>query len=377
MSASDALTMAVMRALSASLTCMVLPSRALTVEHRAVDFSIVPRTRTRRRCARQRRKSSALRKAALVVVFISCSPRDYRFSARRRNRRRDIRRFQRAVGSFFAPAMKIFSAGLRSAARLLASRDFGARRHDDGLLAVLVFHDQLLTVDAGDLRCRRWHSSSCCRARSPKAGKPSPTPRKASGKMMIDDGLLAAVRLRHGGDGNVRVRLDVGERRLHDLVATGALSASFTFIVGAVARLHRSASGRRRFRWWRARAPSAGAWAAANEAASRTRKGARAHHPSCHHRHNISSQHVRSRRGGRRGGWVLKPRDRLRYSGALAGGSQDRPRPGPAVPRLLAGFLPNHSCKTAHRLMQQHAEPVGGAQASAFAASISGVTSGT
>src|SRR5580692_10153818 len=46
MSASDALTMAVMRALSASLTCMVLPSLALTVSIEPSTFSIVPRMRT-------------------------------------------------------------------------------------------------------------------------------------------------------------------------------------------------------------------------------------------------------------------------------------------------------------------------------------------
>src|SRR5580692_6194968 len=45
-SASVALTIAVTRALSASLICMVLPSLALTVSIEPSTFSIVPRMRT-------------------------------------------------------------------------------------------------------------------------------------------------------------------------------------------------------------------------------------------------------------------------------------------------------------------------------------------
>src|SRR6202051_1502896 len=66
------------------------------------------------------------------------------------------------------------------------------------------------------------------------------------------------------------------------------------------------------------------------------------------------------------GGWTLKPRSRLRYSCGLGGG---RPEgglgQGPEF-RGHFGFSAEPQLKTAHRLMQQHAEPVGGAQAFGF-----------
>src|SRR6202035_5702465 len=68
----------------------------------------------------------------------------------------------------------------------------------------------------------------------------------------------------------------------------------------------------------------------------------------------------------RLGGWYLKPRSRLRYSCGLGGG---RPEiglgQGPQF-RGHFGLSAEPQLKTAHRLMQQHAEPVGSAQAFGF-----------
>src|SRR5580693_5752773 len=66
------------------------------------------------------------------------------------------------------------------------------------------------------------------------------------------------------------------------------------------------------------------------------------------------------------GGWYLKPRSRLRYSGRLGGGSL-KIGPGQGAEfRGDFGLSAEPQLKTAHRLMQQHAEPVGGAQAFGF-----------
>src|SRR5579864_4094093 len=66
--------------------------------------------------------------------------------------------------------------------------------------------------------------------------------------------------------------------------------------------------------------------------------------------------------GGRRGGWVLKHRSRLRYSSRRGGG---RPEVGfGQSPQFRGhfGLFAEPQLKAAHRLMQQHAEAVGGAQ---------------
>src|SRR5580704_1683972 len=66
------------------------------------------------------------------------------------------------------------------------------------------------------------------------------------------------------------------------------------------------------------------------------------------------------------GGWHLKPRSRLRYSCRLGGGRPEIGFGQGAEFRGHFGLSAKPQLKTAHRLMQQHAEPVGGAQAFGF-----------
>src|ERR1700682_6417 len=66
------------------------------------------------------------------------------------------------------------------------------------------------------------------------------------------------------------------------------------------------------------------------------------------------------------GGWTLKPRSWLRYSGRLGGGRPEISLGQGAEFRGHFGRFAKPQRKAAHRLMQQHAETVGGAQAFGF-----------
>src|ERR1700676_4545045 len=192
---------------------------------------------------------------------------------------------------------------------------------------------------------------------------PSPTPRIASGKIRIATAFWLPSGCGMAGTAMYEFSLISG-REAFTTSLTGALSASLIFI-SAPSRDFAVSIGTLTFSRVARTRTVCGAWAAAKEAA---KSRATALAP------NVliivivilpkGCQFTPQAKG--LGGWVLKPRSGLRYSCALAGGSlKIGLGPGPQF-RSHVGFSAEPQLKTAHRLMQQHAEPVGGAQAFGF-----------
>src|SRR5580704_8750842 len=146
---------------------------------------------------------------------------------------------------------------------------------------------------------------------------------------------------------------------------TGALSASLIFI-SAPSRAFAVSIGTLTFSRVARTRTVCGAWAAAKEAAN-SRAMALAPNPRVIMVIVIlpkGCQFTPQAEG--LGGWTLKPRRRLRYSCALGGGRPEIGLGQGAEFRGHFGFFAEPQLKTAYRLMQQHAEPVGGAQAFGF-----------
>src|SRR5580658_2276236 len=192
--------------------------------------------------------------------------------------------------------------------------------------------------------------------------KPSATPRIASGKIRI----ATAFWLPSGCGMAVTAIYElslISASEAFTTSFTGALSASLIFI-SAPSRAFAVSIGTLTFSRVARTRTICGAWAAAKEA---VKSRATALAPSVLRVIIVivilpkGCQFTPQAKG--LGGWDLKPRSRLRYSGRLGGG---RPEiglgEGPQF-RGHFGFFAEPQLKTAHRLMQQHAEPVGGAQA--------------
>src|SRR5580704_13303342 len=145
---------------------------------------------------------------------------------------------------------------------------------------------------------------------------------------------------------------------------TGALSASLIFI-SAPSRAFAVSIGTLTFSRVARTRTICGAWAAAKEVA-KSRATALAPNVLIIVIVILPKGCQFTPQAQRLGGWYLKPRSRLRYSCGLGGG---RPEiglgQGPQF-RGHFGLSAEPQLKTAHRLVQQHAEPVGGAQASGF-----------
>src|SRR5580700_8175500 len=193
--------------------------------------------------------------------------------------------------------------------------------------------------------------------------KPSAKPRIASGKVRI----ATAFWLPSGCGMAVTAIYElalISESEAFTTSFTGALSASLIFISAPSRDFAVSIGTLTSSRVARTRT-ICGAWAAAKQAA---KSRATALAPSVLIIVIVilpkGCQFTPQAKGP--GGWYLKPRSRLRYSGRLGGGSLKIGLGQGAEFRGDFGLSAEPQLKTAHRLMQQHAEPVGGAQAFGF-----------
>src|ERR1700682_1523260 len=237
------LTTASTTALSATLTCNLVPSRDVTFSIWPSTLSMVPRTRTTSGdCASAAVIAIAapMAKAALnTLCFISRSLRWLDASAPHADIAvSHVRCFQRSVVELLCRGDEDFLAGLEFARRrLLEGDDDGCRRHQDLLVAVFVLDRDRLTVGAGDLFGHRGIGHRRIGLEIPGPVAFGDTAHRL-GEDQDRHRLLAAVGLRHGGHGRVGVLLDVGKRGLHHLVHRRIIG-ELDFHRGAVARLRR------------------------------------------------------------------------------------------------------------------------------------------
>src|SRR5580658_7705680 len=195
--------------------------------------------------------------------------------------------------------------------------------------------------------------------------KPSATPRIASGKIRI----ATAFWLPSGCGMAVTAMYElalISDSDAFTTSFTGALSASLIFISAPSRDFAVSIGTLTSSRVARTRT-ICGAWAAAKEAA---KSRATALAPNVLRVIIVivilpkGCQFTPQAKG--LGGWTLKPRSGLRYSGRLGGGRPEIGLGQGSQFRGHFGLSAEPQLKTAYRLMQQHAEAVGGTQAPGF-----------